>query len=79
MNPNKYYEFNYNGEQYIVPREWIEEHNEWIRKKAIDEVRKICGTENPSYTKCAYCLFATFKDNFDTTICKIEQLKEQNK
>ena len=31
MNPNKYFEFEYNGESYVVPREWIDEHDEQIR------------------------------------------------
>lgn len=50
---------------------------EHTRAEVIEEAKKICGGKIPSYTNCAYCLFATFKDDFDTTICKLEQLKEQ--
>ena len=37
MNPNKYFEFEYNGESYVVPRKWLEEHDKHIRDKTINE------------------------------------------
>lgn len=37
MNPNKYFEFEYNGESYVVPRKWLDEHDKQMREDAIEE------------------------------------------
>ena len=74
MNPNKYYEFNYNGEQYIVPREWIEEHDKQIRAEVIEEFLKKdkeCPERNE---ECNYMY-----SEITCIECIAEQLKEQNK
>jgi len=42
MNPNKYFEFEYNGELYVVPREWIDEHNKQIRAEVIEKLNNFC-------------------------------------
>ena len=41
MNPHEYYEFEYNEEPYVVPREWFEEHDKQIRA---DERNNVLST-----------------------------------
>lgn len=58
---------------------------EWQRdmniayNQALDDCRKMCGADTPHYTNCIGCPLAHFENDFDTTICKLEQLKKQNK
>lgn len=49
------------------------------RAEVIEEIKQMCGAKKPCYADCDSCRFAYFEDDFETTTCKIEQLKEQNK
>ena len=57
----------------------ITELKKQIRADAIDEIHSMCGAEKPCYANCNSCMFAYFENDFETTICKLEQLKEQEK
>lgn len=75
MNPHEYYEFEYNEEPYVVPREWFEEHNKQIRADVIDEhfskIMSFINTNNRGNSD--YFIV----DQIENYIA--EQLKEQNK
>lgn len=60
-------------------KEGLRKGKKIAKAEVIEDARKICGAEYPNYIDCANCLFAHFKNDFDITICKLEQLKEQNK
>lgn len=65
MNPIKYYEFIHNNEQYIVPKEWLAEHDKQIREKTIDEcISRIRRTPVVDWIK-------------ESFVIVLEQLKEQ--
>lgn len=44
--------------------------------QALDDCRKKCGADTPHYTNCIGCPLAHFENDFNTTICKLEQLKK---
>lgn len=53
----------------------LSEYEKQIREKAFDEIRKACGSDEPNFTNCIGCPLARFENDFETTICKVEQLK----
>lgn len=60
MNPNKYFEFEYNGESYVVPREWLDEHDKQIRAEAIenkqDKIKQLKDNINEVYKCQLFCM-----------------------
>lgn len=49
---------------------------EAVYNQALEDCRKLCGAEKTNYADCRGCVFAYFENDFDTTICKLEQLKK---
>mgnify|MGYP003291700748 CR=1 FL=1 len=55
---------------------FIEQYRRDIYNQALEDCRKMCGADTPHYTNCIGCPLAHFENDFDTTICKLEQLKK---
>lgn len=61
----------------LIGTKTLAEHDKQIRAEVIEEIHSMCGAEKPCYANCNSCMFAYFENDFETTICKLEQLKEQ--
>lgn len=61
---------------YEIAKKCVEDYKNEIYNQALEDCRKMCGVDTPHYTNCIGCPLAHFENDFDTTICKLVQLKK---